>query len=492
MSPREDKPVLLGPDRQEPGSLSEEVVAYSVFSKKQKVLIVVLIAVAGFFSPFTAFVYFPALNSIASDFGTSIELMNLTVTVYLIVQGIVPSILGDMSDGIGRRPIYLLIFAIYCVASIGLSLQRNYVALLVLRMLQSAGSSGTIALGYGVIGDIAAPHERGKYVGISVIGFNSAPALGPVIGGIIATEAGWPWIFVFLAAFSGSLLVVLVMFLDETARSVVGNGSIQATGINKSLFQYFYQGGSGDSKDRTRLRVPNILPCLRLIFLKTTLPILLSNATFYMMYSVLQATLAPLLHRFYGLSPLQAGLCYLSYGVAGAVASYVIGLITDRDYRIVAKQHNFSIDRRRGDDMLHFPIEKARLRSIWIYISLASACVVGYGWTLTSHTHLAVPLTLQFIIGFCTTGVFNLSNTLIVDMNPSNPVTASASVSITRCFIAAAGVAVIEVLLNAIGPGWTFTVVGALCMATLPGFWVVRRYGWEWRKVRAERERNSE
>ena len=105
---------------------SQETIAYSVFSKKQKILIVCLVAVAGFFSPFTAFIYFPALRSIATDFRVSMELMNVTVTVYLIIQAIVPSILGDLSENIGRRPTYLLIFTIYCAASIGLSLQRNY------------------------------------------------------------------------------------------------------------------------------------------------------------------------------------------------------------------------------------------------------------------------------------------------------------------------------------------------------------------------------
>ena len=128
----------------------------------------------------------------------------------------VPSIFGDLSESIGRRPVYLINFSIYCAASVGLALQRSYVALLLLRMLQSARSSGAIALAHGVIGDIAAPHERGIYVGTTHIGFNSAPALEPVIGGLLAQRVGWPWIFVFLAGFSGALLAFLGLFLHET------------------------------------------------------------------------------------------------------------------------------------------------------------------------------------------------------------------------------------------------------------------------------------
>lgn len=318
----ERAPGDIGHDtKYERDATNQEQTPYSAFTKRQAILIVVLVAIAGFFSPFTAFVYFPALSSIASDYGVSIELMNITVTVYLIVQGLVPPILADLSESIGRRPVYILVFAIYCAASIGLALQRDYAALLVLRMLQSAGSSGAIALAYGVIGDIAAPHERGVYVGLSHIGFNTAPALGPIIGGLLADRVGWPWIFVFLAAFSGVLLISLVLFLNETARSIVGNGSITPGGMNKTLLQHIRSRSSAEAPHRKPFKMPSIVPCLKLIFHKNTFPVLLTNAIFYMMYSCLQASLAPLVQRLYGLTPLQAGLCYLAYGVAGGSAS---------------------------------------------------------------------------------------------------------------------------------------------------------------------------
>ena len=58
----------------------------------------------------------------------------------------------------------------------------------------------------------------------------------------------------------------------------------------------------------------------------------------------------------------------------------------NRDYRIVAKKHNFVIDKVRGDDLANFPIERARLRSIWYMIAIAIAAVAGYGWALQART----------------------------------------------------------------------------------------------------------
>ncbi len=115
---------------------------YTIFSEPAKRGIVCIIALAGFFSPLSANIYFPALNYIGKDLHVSLELMNLTITAYLICQGIVPSVLGDLADTLGRRPVYITVFLIYFAANIGLAVQGTYPALLALRILQSSGSSG--------------------------------------------------------------------------------------------------------------------------------------------------------------------------------------------------------------------------------------------------------------------------------------------------------------------------------------------------------------
>ncbi|AEO62001.1 hypothetical protein MYCTH_2312876 [Thermothelomyces thermophilus ATCC 42464] len=47
-----------------------------------------------------------------------------------------------MADRGGRRPVYALMFALAVGANVGIALVRRWAGLLVLRMMQSAGSSG--------------------------------------------------------------------------------------------------------------------------------------------------------------------------------------------------------------------------------------------------------------------------------------------------------------------------------------------------------------
>lgn len=70
------------------------VPAYSVFPKAQKWAIVLMAASSAFFSPISATIFLPALTDIASDLRVSINAINTTVTVYMVFQGLSPSLWG--------------------------------------------------------------------------------------------------------------------------------------------------------------------------------------------------------------------------------------------------------------------------------------------------------------------------------------------------------------------------------------------------------------
>lgn len=210
---------------------------WSVFSKRKKKLIIFLASWGGFFSPVSAAIYFPAIQTLAHDFDKSTSLINLTITSYMVLQGLAPTVFGVLAEHVGKRPVYLITFTIYIGANIGLALQNSYTALLVLRCLQSAGSSATIALAIGTAGDVAKGSERGTYVGWTSCGFLIGPAIGPVIGGLLAGSLSWRAIFWFLTIMAVVYLAVYATICPETARSVVGDGSITAPKFNRTLLE---------------------------------------------------------------------------------------------------------------------------------------------------------------------------------------------------------------------------------------------------------------
>lgn len=115
---------------------------YTIFGKWEKRYIISLITFAAWFSTLSSFIYYPVITFVARDLQTTVAKINLTVTSYMIVSGIVPAIIGDLADQAGRRPTYVIALVVYFCANIGIAVQHSFVALLLLRMLQSAGISG--------------------------------------------------------------------------------------------------------------------------------------------------------------------------------------------------------------------------------------------------------------------------------------------------------------------------------------------------------------
>lgn len=241
---------------------------YSVFSSFQKSLITYAASVCAMFSGISCFIYYPAITALANSLTKSTGDINLTIIAYFLI-GLSPSIIGDCADGLGRSPISIFVMALYLGANLGLAIQSHwchYVALLVLRCVQSAGASSTIVLAYGITSDISTPAKRGSYMGVLMGFLNTAPSIGPVLGGIITEKLSWHWIFWLLSILSATHLFSLLLFLPETSRKLVGNGSLlPMRWISRSFHSLAFFRGSGSlsqDQEKARVSIPNPLSCL--------------------------------------------------------------------------------------------------------------------------------------------------------------------------------------------------------------------------------------
>ena len=159
----------------------------------------------------------------------------------------------------------------------------------------------------------------------------------------------------------------------------------------------------------------------------------------------------------------------------------------DRNYKRVAKLAGFMVDLKRGDDMRHFPTEKARIQVIFPLLYVGIAAVLCYGWVLERNAPLAAPLVLHFIIGLTLTGSFNVMSTMMIDLYPLSPSTATSANNLVRCLMGAAGTAVILQMITAMGRGWCFTFIAGVIFFTSPLLWAELKWGPKWREERRVR-----
>lgn len=484
---------------------------YSSFTAWEKRMIVLAAAMAAFFSPLTGQIYFPALNVIAKEFNVSASQINLTVTTYMVFQGIAPMFFGGFADTAGRRPAFVLCFVVYILANEGVAVCNKYSELLVLRCFQSAGIAATVALSQAVIADTVTSAERGNYIGITMLPIVLAPSLGPVLGGIFSQYLGWRSIFWFLTILAAITLTLMLFFFPETCRKLVGDGSIRPHPVYRTLWQVIKdrrekrraeKAGDRDAlrrikmatsrKNRPKLKIGfgNPLNSLTMLF-EPLLGVLLgySAIVFAGFYAI--ATVMPSqFERLYGFDDVKIGLMYLPMAGGSVVAAFVTGPAINWNYRRHAKKLGMPLTKGAQDDISNFPVERARIEIGLPLLALATVVLFAWGWALQYEAPIAVPCVLLFLMGVGMIGYTNASSVLIVDMYPKKAGAATAANNLTRCLLGAAATGAVSPMIEAIGVGWTFMIFGSLYMAGAPLLLLIMKNGIEWRrKIRAKEER---
>jgi MFS family permease len=370
---------------------------------------------------------------------------------------------------------------------------------MILRCMQSSGSSGTVALGSAVMADLSTRAERGKYIGYASIGISLGPTLGPVIGGLLDHYLGWRSIFWFLVILSSVCFVVILIVFPETCRAVVGNGSVPPASWNRPLWAFWVrhsrfrdeQGAADYTTIQKLKRRPNPISALLLATQKETGLVLIYGALLYAGYMAVISTLSTQLTSLFGFNSIQVGLCYLPMGMGSISSRWIVGRLLDWNFRREARLQGMIIQKNRQQEIENFNIERARLAITIPLIYLSSICIIAYGWVMQYRTALAGPLVMLFFTGVTTTSAFNTLNTLVVDIHYQSAATAAAASNLFRCLLGAGATAVASPLIGAIGIGWTATCIAGLWVVGSPALWIIFHRGYRWRQELANKEQQK-
>ncbi len=131
-----------------------------------------------------------ALPSIGREFG-DVHNLPWLITAYLIANTSVTTLYGKISDIHGRRTTLMISISMYMLGSLVCALAPNMFVLILGRVLHGLGGGGLTSTGMVVLGDIAAPKDRGKYYGYFSATYTTAGACGPALGGFLAEYFHW-------------------------------------------------------------------------------------------------------------------------------------------------------------------------------------------------------------------------------------------------------------------------------------------------------------
>ncbi|WP_372599688.1 Bcr/CflA family multidrug efflux MFS transporter [Amphritea sp.] len=178
--------------------------------------VIITLAAAVALGPLSTDMYLPSLPGLTRVFDTSVDQVQVTLSVFLYGFAFAQLIYGPMADRFGRKPIMLGGLLLFILSSIGCALSTTIEQLILFRFLQALGACGGPVLGRTMVRDIHGPVNAAKVLSMMGSIMALAPAVAPVIGGYMVALFEWTSTFIFLGVYAIAAALLIAFKVPES------------------------------------------------------------------------------------------------------------------------------------------------------------------------------------------------------------------------------------------------------------------------------------
>ena len=178
-----------------------------------------LLACLGMLGAFSIDTYIPAFSGIARALDATPVQMQQTLSAYLFGFAVMNLFHGALADSFGRRPVVLWGIAVFTLSSLGCALSQTASHLILFRLAQGMSAGASMVVGRAIIRDMFPPDEAQRVMSQVTIYFGVAPAVAPIVGGLLLVHFGWHSVFIFLVLVGVALWLLSWRLLPETLHS---------------------------------------------------------------------------------------------------------------------------------------------------------------------------------------------------------------------------------------------------------------------------------
>lgn len=159
------------------------------------------------------------LAVIMNEFGIQATLGQWLTTAYMLVLGIMMPLCGHLMTKYRVRPLFAVALGIFFTGAMIGAFQHSFTVLVIGRCIQACGSGLVIPIVQIVVFRIFPYERRGEAMGVAAMAVSVAPAIGPVLAGILTDTLGWRSIF----TITGAMALVSAVLSWHMLRGVEEN-----------------------------------------------------------------------------------------------------------------------------------------------------------------------------------------------------------------------------------------------------------------------------
>ncbi|KAE8328369.1 major facilitator superfamily domain-containing protein [Aspergillus sergii] len=467
-------------------TLLAEVENPKTYSRKKKWFVTFIVAWAGATAPMGSAILFPALSQVTKELSSTTTVANLNISLYMLSMSIFPLWWSSFSEKLGRRTIYLVSFCLFVIFNVLCAISKSMAMLIVMRMLSGGASASVQAVGAGTIADLWESQERGRAMGIFYLGPLCGPLVAPIVGGALAQRWKWRSTLWFLAAYGGITVAFIFFALPETlisAKSHSPNTSNeQQEPIGRRLSRVSSRQVVGLTTRWLKVLKMALVDPLKIVLYLRYPPVLLTvyyaSITFGSLY-VLNVSVE---HTFgsdpYNFTTILVGLLYIPNSLGYVVASTFGGRWMDN---IMQREARKAQRYDENGNLIYHPEDRMR-ENAWLGAFLYPAALIWYGWTADRGVFWLVPMIANFFFGIGSMLIFSMATTMLTEFMPKKASSGVALNNFMRNIFSCVGSLVTAPIIDAIGNGWLFTILGIVAFLSSSVLFAMKVFGPRWRK----------
>ncbi|KAK9249908.1 major facilitator superfamily domain-containing protein, partial [Lipomyces tetrasporus] len=328
--------------------------------------------------------------------------------------------------------------------------------------LAGVGGSGPLTVGPGSIADCFSQRERGKVMAIWTLPILIGPSIGPIAGGYLSDALGWRWDFWFLCIVTGVVYILSLIIQRETYPPAILKRRVQK--LRKSMPNEKFESGLKSTKSPANLFFTSILrPTKLLLFSPIVLGLSIYTAIAYGILYLLFTTMTVVFEQQYGISSNNVGLTYLGIGAGQFLGLIFFGAASDLIVKKMSKDGEMK--------------PEYRLVPVLVGGSLLPIGLLWYGWTAEYKVFWFAPIIGMAFIGMGMITIFVPVSTYLVDAFTIYAASATAANIVFRslggAFLSLCGLK----LENALGVGWSSSLLAFVALALIPVVCFFIKYG---------------
>jgi MFS family permease len=160
-----------------------------------RTLVLIVVTLASFLTPFDVSAVNLALPSIASEFAMDAVTLAWVATAYLLALAIFLVPFGRFADIYGQKRVFTAGALLFALASFCISLSFSSASVIAFRAFQGFAAAMITGTGVAILTLAYPAGEKGKAIGISVAAVYFGLSVGPLLGGFLTQYVGWRSIF---------------------------------------------------------------------------------------------------------------------------------------------------------------------------------------------------------------------------------------------------------------------------------------------------------